>query len=498
MPRTGASRFNVILACLVVVEVSSGFLQGYYEPLIPQFGRILTVGAADLTLFNGVPLLVAGLFVPLLTKLGDILGHRRLLRLGVVAILSGVVVLIFGTLIGSYALVLAGRFLMGPIAIWLPLEIAIIHPRVDQETSRRAVGLLVASVTSGTVVGMVLAGLAGDWVADLPSTERLAWAVAAPTVLLLVSLGLVLFVVPESPPATAPALDLPGVLGLSVVLLITIGAVTQLENPEGLLRFFALLALALAAGAAWYIWERRSKAPAIDVRLVFSPRLGPIYLISLLQGFVVFGTLAPFSTFATSDPAQVGYGFALGAWGVALIMASNNLLGIVGAVCFAGLARRLGVRTSLILGAVLPAGGFLVWTLEGGAVAALAAFVGLGFGYGLLSGGLPALTAQVAPASQTAIATGLYNSLGTLGGAIGNFVMKAVLASATSAGVVAAQGYRLVWLLAVGGMVAAVAAALLFQAPKSESTPPAQPDHPDPASDQADPTVAHLPKGSPA
>jgi MFS family permease len=469
MSITGTKRISVIIASLIFVEISSGFLQGYYEPLIPQFGTILKVGDADLTLFNGIPLLVAGLFVPLLTKLGDITGHRLLLRIGILSILIGVLTAIVGAFSGSYWLVLLGRLLMGPIAIWLPLEIAIIHPRVDEATSRKAVGALVAAVTSGTVIGMVVAGIAGDWVKTNPTTTSLGIAVAAPAALLLVSLALVLFIIPKSEKAEHPILDFPGVLGLSLIMLLTIGAVTQLEKPGVPITFIALLLAVAAVGVGWYLWEKRVAVPAIDVRLVFSRRLGPLYLIALLQGFVLYGTLAPFSTFVTADPHTVGYGFTLGPWGVALIMAGNNILGIVGAVLFAPLVSRLGARVTLVLGTGIPLVGFGFWVFTSDSVVTLVAFVALGIGYGILAGGLPALTAQIAPRGYTAIATGLYNSLSTLGGAIGNFVMKAALSTATVSGIVAASGYKTVWGLACGAFVAALAAALIFSEPKRTS-----------------------------
>ncbi|MDR1082732.1 MAG: hypothetical protein LBL27_02550, partial [Coriobacteriales bacterium] len=69
--RISGSTFRLVLT-IVVIEFVSGFTQGFYEPLIPKFGELLAIDASGLTLFNTIPTAVAALFVPILTRLGDI------------------------------------------------------------------------------------------------------------------------------------------------------------------------------------------------------------------------------------------------------------------------------------------------------------------------------------------------------------------------------------------------------------------------------------------
>ncbi|TDD42454.1 MFS transporter [Saccharopolyspora elongata] len=152
------TKVATVVGFLLFVEFSSGFLQGYYGPLfgemIPHWG----ITDANITWFVTVQTLAAGVSVPVLAKLGDIYGHRRILRISVIAVAIGAALV---ALSPSFEIALVGRVLCGPLAVWLPLEIGIAHSRLVGDTSRRAIGMLVACLTLGAVVGSLAAGQAG-------------------------------------------------------------------------------------------------------------------------------------------------------------------------------------------------------------------------------------------------------------------------------------------------------------------------------------------------
>src|SRR5690606_34131556 len=88
-----------------------------------------------------------------------------------------------------------------------------------------------------------------------------------------------------------------------------------------------------------------------------------------------------------------------------------------------------------------------------------------GLGSGALVASLPATAAAAAPPSQTGVATGLTNSVKTVGGAIASCAFGIALATGVSTGTSGSlSGYMTVW--TVCGVTAILAAAALFVVPR--------------------------------
>lgn len=448
---------RAVVGFLVFCELASGFAQGFYAPLLGEIAGHLRVSDADITWFLTVQTLAAAVCVPLLSKLGDIFGHRRLLRIAVVAVLIGTLVTAF---LPSYPIVLAARILVGPLAVWLPLEIALVHNRIKGETARTSIGLLVSCLTGGAILGTLAAGL---FSAVLPS---LTLTLLVPVVFVAVSAYAVFFKVPESTTRTAAKVDVLGFVGIGLAMVLLLFGL-RLASTSGFASpaTIATLAAALVVFAVWVVWELRTTSPAIDLRLVVSPGLGPVYLTAFLFGMVMFGAQSPTTTFLTADPAQTGYGFAASASTASAVTAVVTILATLGAATFAPLARRVGIRAVLIAGALAAASGSLVqiafhdhlWQIF--VVSAIN-----GIGMGLLLGALPALVAELAPTDSTGIAAGVYNSLRTLGGSTAGAVFAVVLAGFTTTGALhsSIQGYITIWgVCAAAFLIAAVALAIM-------------------------------------
>ncbi len=69
----------VVVGFLVCVEIASGILQGYYTPIFSDIADHLSIQDADVNWFEAAQLVVSALVVPLLARLGDLVGHRQVL-----------------------------------------------------------------------------------------------------------------------------------------------------------------------------------------------------------------------------------------------------------------------------------------------------------------------------------------------------------------------------------------------------------------------------------
>ena len=135
-----------------------------------------------------------------------------------------------------------------------------------------------------------------------------------PVLFVAVSVYAVFFKVPESTSRTGAKIDVVGFIGIGLAMVVLLFGL-RLASTDGFASAatIATLAAAVVIFVLWVLWELRVTSPAIDVRLIVSPRLGPVYLTAFLFGMVMFGAQAPSTTFLTADPDTAGYGFAASA-----------------------------------------------------------------------------------------------------------------------------------------------------------------------------------------
>lgn len=432
-------KMSAIVGFLIFVEFTSGFVQGFYIPLYGSLSERLDITDADITWFVTLWTLSSAVCIPVLAKLGDIFGHRRMLRLAVLAVLIGVCFVAFSD---NYTLVLIGRIMTGPLSVWLPLEIAMVHDKISGEKARRSVGLLISFLTIGVIAGMLSSGV----IASL--NWNFTTVLMVPAVITALCVFVVFFLVPESTVRSKSTVDYLGFLGLGasmVTLMLGLGGIQTygIFSPQVLL----MLLLFGVITIAWVVWESRTACPAIDLKLVRSRLMWPPYLTAFLFGIVLLGTQTIGTTFLAANPATVGFGFGLTPGSISLIGAGVTLLACIGSAVFVYVARRIGMRGVLLLGASsLASANIILVIFHEHFVLVMVTQVLSGVGSGMMLGAMPSVVAELSPPDQTGIATGIYNSLKTLGGAVGGAVFGVILASSISSGLGASIGsYQMVW-----------------------------------------------------
>lgn len=429
-----------VVGFLIFVELTSGFIQGFYIPLFGSLAKHFNVSDADITWFNTLQTLSAGVCVPILAKLGDIFGHRRMLRIAIIVVLIGGLMV---ALAPVYEIALVGRVLVGPLAVWLPLEIALVHNKITGDTARKSIGLLVSALTFGAVLGTVASGVLAGLIPNM------TMLLLVPVVITAICVVMVYTKVPESDIRTNPKIDFVGFAGLAIFMMALLWGLRSAQGAGfGSPGVIIPLVIAAVVLVAWVFYELRVDAPAIHLRLIASRALWPAYMTSFLFGMVLFGTQTISTTFLAGNPDVVGYGFAFKPGTIALFSAGSALLGVLGAATFAYLAKPLTMRGVLILATVIGAAANVVMILGHASLGLVVLSTVLsGLAAGLLLGALPALVAESSPGDQTGIATGVYNSLKTLGGSSAGAVFGVVLAAFAIEGTKAASlgGYQMIW-----------------------------------------------------
>ncbi|HET7724373.1 MAG TPA: MFS transporter [Propionibacteriaceae bacterium] len=452
-----------VVGGLAVVEFTSGVIQGYYTPLYSDIARRLAIHDADINWLEAVQLLLSAIVVPVLARLGDMYGHRRVL-LGTLAVTGASA---WGVALApSFPVFLALWATMGFYVVWLPLNVAIIYARARRlpdtaALTRRASGVIVVALQAGAISGALAAGQLGDLL------KGTLWLVlAVPAALITVAFLVVWRFVADPGERSGGRVDTRGAVVLSLGLLAITGGLSLVRLAGVTPLVVGLVVMGIAVVAGFVLLERRTASPLIDMRLVTQPALWPVFLTSALIGVSLLGAQGALSTFVRTDRGVYGYGLSLTSATASYLIGAYVLSLLVGAATFARMTAATTPRLVLMAATGMIALGYLALVvLHDNLVEVTACMVLAGLGSGALVAALPAAAAAAAPLGETAMATGLTNTTKTIGGSFASSAFALALVQGVTTGTAAPMsGYVTVWLICSG--TALVALLTLLAVPK--------------------------------
>ncbi|MFC0450576.1 MFS transporter [Rhodococcus jostii] len=423
-PHTGTRRAtgsSAAVGFLIVMEFGSGLLQGWYPPLLTTIGQEHAASAAALNWVNAIFLLASVACVPIIAKLGDMYGHRRMLVASAAAVAVGSFVVAFAP---SFAVLLVGRALQAPLIAFLPLEFAIVRHR-DPERAGRNIGRLIGALTGGVIVGGFLAG----WF--ISSIENLTVVLLVPGIMLALCVPVAHFLVQETTVRKAGSIDWAGAALLSTGMLMLLGGVSN-GNAIGWTSplIVALVAGGVVALASFVIVENRAANPLIDFRVMRRGRLVLPVLIAALLGAQSFGSQAPISLFSRTDPTTYGYGLGVTATVAGLLLSITATGAFIASTISDRIARTFTPRYAVVFGALTSAAAYIAMILVHDDVLAFSIWLFLlGVGVGTLAGVVPSIIVNRAPEDAVGIASGIYNSSRTGAGSIAGAMFALIMSS---------------------------------------------------------------------
>jgi DHA2 family multidrug resistance protein-like MFS transporter len=346
---------------------------------------------------------------------GDRIGRRRLLLWGAFAFGAASCAAAFA---GSAAQLIAARALMGLAAATLaPSTLSMISnlfPHPDDR--RKAIGLWIASFSSGGALGPLFGGLL---------LQHFWWGsvflINLPVMALLLVLGPKLL--PEARDRSAPSPDLPSALALLVAVLGLVFAIKQVAAHGWTWAAGTGLTICVVTAVLFYRRQWRLAVPFLDLSLFSSRRFSAALTINILGFFVAFGTFLLIALYLqlALGLSQLQAGLAAAPSGVAFV---------VGALTAPMLVQRLGTAALMAAGFAIAAAGF-------GMVGAAALDGNLALlvaGYCVFSLGLApvfTLTTDVivgsVPPGQAGAAAGVSEASTELGGAFGIAVLGSLM-----------------------------------------------------------------------
>lgn len=386
-------------------------------------------------------------------RLGDKYGHRRVLVIGIVwfilASLLGAAAQEIMLLLGARAAQGAAAALSVPCALRLLLEVT-----PEPKSRRTAVAWWSAAGAAAGVLGYLVGGVL---------TQALGWRsvfwINAPIGALML-VGVVVLVAPLATPPESQRLDVPGAaLLITAVMAVIVGA-SLIERPDLRLGGAVLVLAGVLLAAGFVAQQRRAADPLIPPGAFASPNLRAGTLVS----FVNTATTSSAGVLATlllqeelgATPTQAG-----------LTLMPFSFAVIAGSLLTRALIGRLSTDRMGGLGLGGIALGNLILALTRGDSAGIIAGVTVaGVGLGVAAVAATSIGTDVSE-ELTSSATGLLNTGGQLGTALGVAALVTLAGIADSGG---GSGTAVAWIVAAA-ISALCAVMLAFRRPAADRVP---------------------------
>jgi predicted MFS family arabinose efflux permease len=270
-----------------------------------------------------------------------------------------------------------------------------------------------------------------------------------------VPIGILVFVLAKIvlPGAESAATARPDVAGAALITASLTLAVLAVTNGAA-----GLFAVAAVFFACFVGWESRVATPLVPLGLFRRRNIAVSNVVGVLWAAAMFAWFFLSALYLQSvmgySPLQVGLAF----------LPANVIMAVLSVGLSAKLVLRFGIRTSLVTGLLLAAGGLALFARApiGGSYAdVLPAMVLMGLGAGMAFNPLLLAAMKDVDPADAGLASGVVNTSFMMGGALGLAIL---------AGVAASWGFHAAFL--AGALFAAAAASLSVVLPKRETEQP--------------------------
>ncbi|WP_371603895.1 MFS transporter [Streptomyces sp. NBC_01220] len=455
-----------IVPVLAFAGITVAVMQTLLVPVIKDLPALLNTAPSNATWVMTATLLAGAVSTPIMGRLGDLNGKRRML-------LASLAVMVVGSLICAFTddlvIMIVGRALQGFAMGAIPLGIGIMRDELPREKLGSAMALMSSSIGVGGGLALPAAAL----VAQHADWHTLFFGSAGLGVL---AMGLTVLAVPETSLRAPGRFDVTGALGLSLGLVLLLLPITKGSDwgwTSG--TTLGLIAAALVVLVLWGLFELRSDAPLVDLRTTARREVLLTNLASIMVG-VAFYAVSLVLPQLLQLPSSTGYGLGQSMVVAGLCVAPLGLTMMFVAPVYARISARYGPKMTLMLGMLVIAIGYGAGLgLMSAAWQTIVIAVVLGAGIGLAYSSLPALIIGAVDASETGAANGLNTLMRSIGTSVSSAVIGMVLANTSvrmgSVSVPSMEGFRTSFMIATGAVLVGLVLAAFLPSARKTSAP---------------------------
>ncbi|WP_378733901.1 MFS transporter [Nocardia brasiliensis] len=413
-PRAASARW-IALTILVIPVVLVGMDMSVLYLAIPSIGKDLAPSSSQmLWIMDSYGFVLASLLI-VMGNIGDRIGRRRLLLIGVAIFGVASAVAAFAP---TTAVLIAARAAMGiGGATLMPSTLALIRNIFeDGEERTKAIGIWTAAFVGGGALGPVLGGVLLDFF-----SWGSVFLINVPVIVVL--LVLAPFLVPEYANPVNSRFDMVGAVLLLAAILSSVYALKHSAEIAGLDRTSVVSLLAgLALIAVFVLQQRRTAVPLVDATLFRNPA----FLAGVVA--VTVGMLAmmgPNLFFAQYLQLILD----MGPFESALWMLPMTVAAAIGAMSAPPLLKAIGTPATLSVGFVISGIALLVLSASrasDGVWILLAGGMLLGLGATIVITPATESVVSEAPPDRAGAASAISETGSELGGALGIAILGSI------------------------------------------------------------------------
>lgn len=450
---------RTIIVVLSLCGLSVSLQQTSLVPALADLHHTLNTTPENASWVITITLLTSAVSMPIISRLADMFGKRKMLMLCLVFVTLGSVV---GAIGGSLVTVLIGRGLQGLSFAIVPVGISVMRDLLPKEKIGAAVGLMSATMGIGGAIGLPLGGFVyGEF--------GVSMVFVLSAVVGLVLIVLIFVVVEESTIRSPGRVDYVGSLLLSAALLALLLAISKGSTwGWGNALTIALFLASAVVMSLWVPFELRRSEPLVDLRTMARRPVMVTNIATILIGFSMFGQMLGAIQMLTL-PEGPGAGFGMSPVEAGLFLLPSGALMVVLAPVSAVISHRYGAKITLISGGSLIVVGYILMILSGQSLAWLmTAICFSSAGVALAYAALPTLIMRAVPVTETASANGLNALLRSIGTSCSSAVVAMILAAdvVNDAGTEVPTDHAFRLIFAVSAVAAACGTLVAFTLPR--------------------------------
>lgn len=454
-----ATRVMLILAGLVLIVM---YIEGMLTPSLPTIAHDFSVTSAQVSLLLSAYLVGGVALTPVVGKLGDIYGKKRMLT--IVLIIYAVAVSVTG-FSPNFTFMVVSRTIQGIGLTIMPLGMSLAREEFPREIVPRAQAIISAMFGAGFAISLPL----GSWVSN-DFGWRMTYHTAIPFV---VALALVTIIVIKESRFRRPnaKIDYYGAAMLGSALAAFVFALS--EAPTWGWYSFNTIALFMVGVIILFpltIYElgysRRVGEAILNFKLLSERNVMVANVVLSISGMGMFLAMQAL-TYRFDLPEPSGFGKDILATGIALVPFALGML--VLAPITGSYVSRVGVKPFAILGAVLSAVGFLLEAISQSFTQMLVYEFITGAGLAMLNASLINLIVLTVNPKDMGLATAMNGTFRSVGSSVGAPVAGSIMTTITASYVVgssinimpAHMAYSYIFIIAAASFIVAALMTLL-------------------------------------
>lgn len=402
---------------------------------LPTIARDLGTTSSQLVWINSAYIIVFGSTILLSASIGDKLGRRRVLQIGMAVFILGSALSGISDALDSATFLIFARALQGLGAGAIPPStLSLIRSTFTDEKERaRAIGIWAGLSGIGLAVGPVLGGLI------LNSTEAWGWIFYINVPIVVLGAAMIHRNAAESSDPAAPPIDMPGaLLSLGGLFALFYGLIEGPVRGWGSAPVIASFALAAVLLVWFVLYELRQRFPQLDPRLFKSAAFSSGVLAIAVAFLALMGLVYELTLYLQTvrDFSPLKAGISLVPFALALFVIAPLAPKI---------AERRGDRITVMLGMAVLAAGLLAFLATSTDSSYLVVFAGLvlaGAGVSLIQPPASAAMMSSVSAAKAGMASGTNAAIRQIGASFGIAAMGGIGQSVFSSDLAGSATYE--------------------------------------------------------